>query len=95
MDITSAKCVVNTISRFIHLVSCQTVKLIPLQKNYNNMVGVLKCLKPVLDDVVDYKIPLDKNLYRECEELNMQVNEAMEFIEKRSPRMSRIHNVSS
>ncbi|XP_004493781.2 U-box domain-containing protein 3 [Cicer arietinum] len=57
------------------------------------MVGVLKCLKPVLDDVVDYKIPLDKNLYRECEELNMQVNEAMEFIEKRSPKMSRIHNV--
>lgn len=94
-DITSAKCLINSISRFIHLVSCRTVKPMPLQKNCNNMVGVLKCLKPVLDDVVDCQIPLDENLYKECEELDMQVNEAREFIEKWGPKMSKIHSVSS
>lgn len=59
------------------------------------MIGVLKHLKPVLDDVVDYKIPLDENLYRECEELDMQVDEAREFIEKWGPKMSKIHSVSN
>ena len=67
----------------------------PLQKNFNNMAGVLKRLKPVLDDVADYKILLEENLYRECEELDMLVNEAREFIEKWSPKMSKIHSVSN
>ncbi|CAL5193760.1 unnamed protein product [Lathyrus oleraceus] len=93
MDLASAKCVINSISRFIHLVSCQTVKPAPLQKNCTNMVSVLRCLKPVLDDVFDYKIPLDENLYRECEELDRQVNQAREFIENWSPKTSRVHNV--
>lgn len=58
------------------------------------MLDVLKRLKPVLDDVVDYKIPLDENLYTECEELDMRVNEAREFIEKWGPKMSKIRSVS-
>ncbi|KAK7396438.1 hypothetical protein VNO78_17447 [Psophocarpus tetragonolobus] len=90
---TSVKCLINSISRFIHLVSCQSLKPMPLQKNYNNMVGVLKHLKPVLDEIVDFKIPLDENLHRECEELDMQVNEAREFIEKWGQKRSRIHSV--
>ncbi|KAL2321054.1 hypothetical protein Fmac_030023 [Flemingia macrophylla] len=89
----SVKCLVNGISRFIHLVSCQTVKLVPLQMNCNNMAGVLKYLKPMLDDIVDYNIALDENLYRECEELDMWVKEAREFIQKWGPKMSKIHSV--
>ncbi|XP_027350876.1 U-box domain-containing protein 3 isoform X2 [Abrus precatorius] len=92
-DTTSVKCLINSISRFILLVSCQTVKPMILQKNCDNMVGVLKHLKPVLDDVVDYKIPLDENLCRECEKLDMQVDEAREFVEKWTPKMSKIHCV--
>ncbi|KAL5860049.1 hypothetical protein ACOSQ4_001345 [Xanthoceras sorbifolium] len=93
MDSTSVRCLVNSISRFIHLVSCQTVKLIPIQKDYKNMVVVLKLLKPVLDEVVDCKIPLDEVLNKECEELDMAVNEAREFMENWSPRMSKISSV--
>lgn len=59
------------------------------------MVGVLKRLKPVLDDVMDYKIPLDENLCKKCEELDIRVNEARDFIEKWGPKMSKIHSVSS
>ena len=58
------------------------------------MVGVLKRLKPVLDDVMDYKLPLHENLYKECEELDVRVNEARDFIEKWGPKMSKIHSVS-
>ncbi|XP_027365261.1 U-box domain-containing protein 3-like [Abrus precatorius] len=93
MDRSSVKCLINSISRFIHLVSCQTMNPMPLQNICNNMVGVLKHLKPVLDDVVDYKIPLDENLFEKCEELEMRVNEARDFIEKWGPKMSKIHSV--
>lgn len=59
------------------------------------MIGVLKHLKPVLDDVVDYKIYLDEKLRKECEELDIAVNEAREFMEKWSPKMSKIFSVSN
>ncbi|XP_058770955.1 U-box domain-containing protein 3-like [Vicia villosa] len=89
----SVKCLINSISRFVLLVSCQTVKPIPFQKICNNMVGVLKRLKPVLDDIMDYNIPLHENLCIVCEELDILVNEARGFIEKWSPKMSKIHSV--
>ncbi|CAI8602826.1 unnamed protein product [Vicia faba] len=89
----SVKCLINSISRFVLLVSCQTVKPIPFQKICNNMVGVLKRLKPVLDDIMDYNIPFHENLCIVCEELDIRVNEARDFIEKWSPKMSKIHSV--
>ncbi|PSR94875.1 U-box domain-containing protein [Actinidia chinensis var. chinensis] len=93
MDTTSVRCVVNSISRFIHLVSCQTIKTVPTHKSYGNMVSLLKLLKPVLDDVVDDKIPSDDGLYKECEELDIIVNEAREFVESWSLKMSKICSV--
>lgn len=59
------------------------------------MIGVLKRLKPVLDDVVDHKIYLDAKLRKECEELDRAVNEAREFMEKWSTKMSKILSVSN
>ncbi|XWS46985.1 hypothetical protein CRYUN_Cryun14cG0115000 [Craigia yunnanensis] len=91
MDTTSVRCLTNSISRFIHLVSCQSIKVVPIEKDYRNMVVVLKLLKLLLDDVVDCEIPLDEILYKECEELDMLVNEAREFIENWCPKMSKIH----
>ncbi|KAK8981150.1 hypothetical protein V6N11_059835 [Hibiscus sabdariffa] len=58
-----------------------------------NMVVVLKLLKPLLDDVIDCEIPSDEDLCKECEELDMLVNEAREFMENWSPKMSKIHMV--
>ncbi|CBI37127.3 unnamed protein product, partial [Vitis vinifera] len=57
------------------------------------MVGLLKLLKPVLDDVVNCKIPSDEILFKECEELDMAVNEAREFVENWCPKMSKIFSV--
>lgn len=95
MDTTSVRCLINSISRFIHLVSCQTIKLTPVQKAYKIMAGALKLLKTLLDEVVDYKIPSDEILIKECEELDMAVNEAREFVENWSPKMSKFLCVSS
>ncbi|KAI4349387.1 hypothetical protein L6164_009979 [Bauhinia variegata] len=92
-DTTSVKCLINSISRFILLVSCQRGKPVPFEKNCSNMVGVLKRLKPVLDDVVDYKIYSDEILCKGCEELDMAVNEAREFMEKWCPKKSKVHTV--
>lgn len=93
MDTTCVRCLVNSISRFIHLISCQTRKCMPIEKDYHSMVMVLKHLKPVLDEVVDYKIPSDDVLHKECEELDMTVNEAREFIENWCSKMSKICSV--
>lgn len=87
---TSMKCLINSISRFIHLVSCQTVTLMPLQRDYKKVAGVLKLMKAVLDEVIDHEINSDELLYKHCEELDMAVNEAREFMEKWSPKMSKI-----
>ncbi|KAG7984742.1 hypothetical protein I3843_04G176700 [Carya illinoinensis] len=93
MDTKSVTCLTNNISRFIHLVSSQTTKAMPLQKDYRQLVGVLKLLKAVLDEIVDYKIPTDEFLYKECEELDVAVNETRDFIENWSPTMSKICSV--
>ncbi|TQD79358.1 hypothetical protein C1H46_035097 [Malus baccata] len=90
MDTASMKCLINSISRFVHLVSSQTLKLIPIQKDYRTTVDVLKLLKPLIDEVVDFKVPSDDILYKECEELDMAVNRAREFIENWSPMSSKI-----
>uniref|UniRef100_A0A5B7B465 RING-type E3 ubiquitin transferase n=1 Tax=Davidia involucrata TaxID=16924 RepID=A0A5B7B465_DAVIN len=93
MDTESVRCLINSISRFIHLISCQTLKTMPTEKSYKNMASFLKHLKPVLDDVVDYKIPSDEDLCKECQELDIAVKEAREFMESWSPKMSKIYSV--
>lgn len=92
---TSVKCLINSNSRFIHLVMCQTRKSQHLQQIYGKTIDVLKLLKPLLDDVVECKTPvLDEILYKEYEELDMAVNMSREFLENWSPRMSKICSVS-
>ncbi|XP_065874317.1 U-box domain-containing protein 3 [Euphorbia lathyris] len=93
MDATSVRCLINSISRFILQVSCQTKKPMLIHKDYRNMVTVLRHLKPVLDEVVDYNIPSADILYKECEELDLAVNKAREFMENWRPNMSKILSV--
>ncbi|KAI3425652.1 RING-type E3 ubiquitin transferase [Psidium guajava] len=91
---SSVSCLINSISRFIHLVMCQTRKSQHLQQIYGKTVDALKLLKPLLDDVVECKTPvLDEILYKEFEELDVAVNMSREFLENWSPRMSKICSV--
>ncbi|KAG6434534.1 hypothetical protein SASPL_106172 [Salvia splendens] len=88
MDLTPLRCLINSISRFIHLVTCRVSSTMPAENDYQNLVSMLKHLKPVLDDVSDHKAPMDEALFKECEELDIAVNETREFLEKWSPRTS-------
>lgn len=71
------------------------MKAMPIQKDYRDLVGALKLLKAVLDEVVDYKIPSDEILCKECEELDTAINETREFMENWSPKMSKLCSVSN
>ncbi|KAK4745860.1 hypothetical protein SAY87_012172 [Trapa incisa] len=94
MDGAAVSGLINSLSRFIHLVLCQNAISVHLQPCYRNTVEVLKILKPVLDEVSELKeLLLDEVLYKECEELDMTINEAREVIENWSPKMSKICSV--
>ncbi|KAL3647731.1 hypothetical protein CASFOL_008699 [Castilleja foliolosa] len=91
MDLTPLRCLINSISRFIHLVTCRVSNTMPAEKDYVNIVSILKQLKLILDDVVNHEASHDDEaLSKECEELDVAVNEAREFLEKWSPRTSKI-----
>ncbi|KAL8530283.1 hypothetical protein ACS0TY_007351 [Phlomoides rotata] len=90
MDLTPLRCLVNSISRFIHLVTCRVSNTMPAEKDFRDTVSLLKHLKPVLDDVANQEAPQDEALLKECEVLDIAINEAREFLEKWSPRMSKI-----
>lgn len=90
MELTSVRCLINSISRFIHLVTCLTSKTMPGQKSYKNIATLLKLLKPVLDDIAQQKAPSDETISRQCEELDIAINEARELLEEWSPKKSKI-----
>lgn len=93
METKPVRCLINSISRFIHLVSCCASKTMPTQKDYSNLACLLKLLKPILDNVVDCKVSSDEVLCKECEVLDVAVNEAREFMENWCPKMSKIFSV--
>ncbi|XP_073141068.1 U-box domain-containing protein 3-like isoform X2 [Henckelia pumila] len=49
MDLTSLRSLLNSISRFIHLVSCCNSWTIPVEEEYRSIASFLKQLKPVLE----------------------------------------------
>ncbi|KNA21228.1 hypothetical protein SOVF_045050 isoform A [Spinacia oleracea] len=93
METPYMRCLNNSISRFIHLMSCQTSKGMPTQNEFEGMAIMLKHLKPVLDEIDDEKIASETNLWKECEDLDAYINSAREYMERWSPKMSRILSV--
>lgn len=95
MDTKSVSCLVNSISRFLHLLSSFEMKNMPTQNGYRNIASSLKLLKLILDNIVESKVSSDEILCKECEKLDVAVNEAREFMENWSPKMSKICSVSN
>lgn len=93
MDKKSVRCLVNSISRFLHLLSSFEMTNMPIQNGYKNIASSLKLLKLLLDNVVESKVSSDEILCKECEKLDVAVNEAREFMENWSPKMSKICSV--
>lgn len=95
MDTKSVSCLINSISRFLHLLSSFELKNMPTQNGYRNIASSLKLLKLILDNVVESKVSSDEILCKECEKLDVAVNEAREFMENWSPKLSKICSVLS
>lgn len=95
MDVKSVQCLADNIYRFNHLVSCLISKTMPAEKNYRSLVSFLKHLKPLLDNVADLKVHPNEFFTKECEELDAAIHEAMEFLDKWFPKMSKILFVSN
>uniref|UniRef100_A0A1J3HP23 RING-type E3 ubiquitin transferase n=1 Tax=Noccaea caerulescens TaxID=107243 RepID=A0A1J3HP23_NOCCA len=93
MDPVPVRCLLNSISRYLHLVACQTIRCNPIKTCIGNVVFLLKLLKPLLDEVVDCKIPSDDGLDKACEDLDSVVNQAREFLEDWSPKLSKLFGV--
>ncbi|KAL4200730.1 hypothetical protein AMTRI_Chr02g255000 [Amborella trichopoda] len=93
MDKSTLRCLLNIMSSFTHIVSCNNIKLEPVQRDYPKIVEMLKLLRPVLDKIVDAQIELDEQLTKEFEELDMVVNETRELMEGWQPLMSRIYTI--
>ncbi|CAH8381604.1 unnamed protein product [Eruca vesicaria subsp. sativa] len=94
MDPVPVRCLLNSISRYLHLVACQTIRYSPIQTCIGNVVHLLKLLKPFLDEVVDCKTTLDDDcLNSACEDLDSVVNQAREFLEDWSPKLSKLFGV--
>lgn len=85
---------INSVSRYIHLAACQNMKSATM-KGFGNMVGILKLLKVVLDEVLNSEMLIDEQLIEAAEKLDAMVNEAREIMERRPQRMSKICSVSS
>ncbi|CAF2111776.1 unnamed protein product [Brassica oleracea var. botrytis] len=94
MDPVPVRCLLNSISRYLHLVACQTIRYNPIQTRIGNVVHLLNLLKPFLDEVVDCKTPPDDDcLNSACEDLDSVVNQAREFLEDCSPKLSKLFGV--
>ncbi|KAK9067543.1 hypothetical protein SSX86_011654 [Deinandra increscens subsp. villosa] len=87
------KCVTNSFSRFIHLVTFGVPKNLPSQQDYKYVANSLKLFKRVLDNIDGSCIQSNELLCKEFEELDVAVNEAREFIENWSFHMSKIYGV--
>lgn len=87
------KCLSNSFSRFIHLVTFGLLKNLPCQQDYINVANSLKLFKRILDNIDEANIHSDEILCKEFEELDVAVNEAREFIENWGFHMSKICGV--
>ncbi|KAL8137222.1 hypothetical protein V2J09_003223 [Rumex salicifolius] len=93
MENKSIRCLINGISRFIHLISCQTSMLMPSHKDFERVAMLMKHLNPFLDEVVGEKISPDGIFLKECEKLDTDVKEATDCIERWSSNASKILSV--
>lgn len=87
------KCLSNSFSRFIHLVTFGVPKNLPCQQEYKDVASSFKLFKRILDNIDDTNIHPDEILCKEFEELDVAVNEAREFVENWGVHTSKICGV--
>lgn len=95
MEISLLKALLNNISSFFHLSSCDNINSEPVLKYYQKAEEILKLLKPILDVIVDSEIASDEVLIKAFEELSHSVEELREVFENWQSLSSKVYFVSS
>jgi hypothetical protein len=94
MEISLLKALLNNISSFFHLSSCENINSEPVLKYYQRAEEILKLLKPILDVIVDSEIASDEVVIKAFEELSQSVEELRELFENCQPLSSKVYFVS-
>lgn len=87
-------CLINSISRFIHLITCHDANNTPVLKLFRNSISVLKLLKSILDELLVSQLSLDDQLVNVIEQVDVFVNESREMLESLPLKTSTLYNVS-
>lgn len=93
MEISLLKALLNNISSFFHLSSCENINSEPVLKYYQRAEEILKLLKPILDVIVDSEIASDEVVIKAFEELSQSVEELRELFENCQPLSSKVYFV--
>ncbi|XP_062156686.1 U-box domain-containing protein 4 isoform X3 [Alnus glutinosa] len=93
MEISLLKALLNNISSFFHLSSCDNINSEPVLKYYQKAEEILKLLKPILDVIVDSEIASDEVLIKAFEELSHSVEELRELFENWQSLSSKLYFV--
>lgn len=94
MEISLLKAILNNISSFFSLLSCDNINLEPAPKYYRKSEEILKLLKMPLDLVVDSEIASNETLKRPFEELGQCVDDLREQFQNWPPLSSKVYFVS-
>ncbi|KAI3468577.1 hypothetical protein Pfo_025240 [Paulownia fortunei] len=93
MEISLLKSLLNSITCFFRLSSCESIKSEPVQKYHIKIEEILKLLKPILDVIIDAEIVSDEMLRRAFAGLLQSVDELRQICENWQPLMSKIYFV--
>lgn len=90
MEISLLKALLNNISSFFRLSSCENLDSEPALKYLQKVEEILRLLKPVLDAIVESEVASDEMLIKAFEELGLSVDELRELFESWHPLKSKV-----
>lgn len=93
MEISLLKVLLNNISLYFRLSSCENINDEPVRKYYQKIEEILKLLKPVLDAVLQADITFEEVLQKAFAELGHSVSELRALFENWQPLGSKINFV--
>ncbi|XP_020589766.1 U-box domain-containing protein 4 isoform X2 [Phalaenopsis equestris] len=93
MDMTLVMILLNSISCFGHLSSCNTIKSGLVHRYYKAIDEILMLLKPALEEASISEIAPDDKLNKMLGELDTLVNEAKELLGNWHQTMSKVYSV--
>ncbi|KAL6501788.1 hypothetical protein OROGR_026921 [Orobanche gracilis] len=93
MELSLLKSLLNSITCFSQLASCESIKSEPVQKYHLKTDEILKLLKPILDAIIDAGTVTDEIPERAFTGLLQSVNEIREICQNWQPLMSKVYFV--